>query len=44
MSNRHNKESVEEPKAVKCDYANMLVTKKKKIIKAMQTLGAYDSR
>lgn len=40
MSNRHYKESVEEPKAVKCDYANMLVTKKKKqqkktFIKAM---------
>lgn len=40
MSNRHNKESVEEPKAVKCDYANMLVTekqtnKKKTFIKAM---------
>lgn len=37
MSNRYNKENVEEPKAVKCDYANMLVkhTHKKTFIKAV---------
>lgn len=27
MGKRHNKENVEEPEAVKCDYANMLATK-----------------
>ena len=27
MGNRHNKENVEEHEVVKCDYANMLVTK-----------------